>query len=441
MSLVQNQNYNAALEQFRQSHELFPNQTALYNMALCLRLLDRPVEAVRAFEEHLDRFGTSVEPRRHAEVQQELENLRTHVGRIELQVEARRGAVSVNGEEYGALPLARPIVVTPGSHTIEVRAAGFDTFIERVSVEGGERQTLEARLTQSATPGRIIVDLALPGALITVDGSEVGTTPLSEPVVVRPGRHRVEASRDGYQMAGVNVDVAEGGEATATIIMVVQPNLPEDQLGTLQVIVDQQGATVLLDGQPLPSGSVPTGPHHLEVRAEGFETWTRDIQVGSGVTSRVDVALVSVTGGEGDESGGGGRGLRVAGWLLTGLGVLAMGASLGIYAAAGSQFDEWEQENGRLDVAFASETSPEDADQLWADVQENDDRHDTIATYDTVSGVMLGTGLALAAAGVVLIVLGYRSNDEVDAADEGTPRLSLLPYPGGLTLSGTFGGL
>lgn len=59
----------------------------------------------------------------------------------------------------------------------------------------------KAHLTVVTTP---------PGALVTVGGRAVGTTPVS--TVVAPGRHRVEISLAGYESRSVNLTAADGEE-------------------------------------------------------------------------------------------------------------------------------------------------------------------------------------------------------------------------------------
>ena len=437
IELVQREQWGDALAAFEDSMRIFPTQTTLFNRALCLRLLDRATDAVTAFEEILDRYGTEIEASRQAEIQRELTNLRSRVGRIAVRAgEIRGAAVVVDGAEVGRTPLSRPVVVTPGSHNVEVRAEGFETFNQQISVTGGAVQTVEVSLRRAANPGRIRVNLALPGAQITVDGRQVGTTPLSEPVPAQPGDRTVSASRSGYQTAQIVVQVAEGREAVATLLMVPSPDLPPEMMGILDVQVSESGAEVLLDGAPLREDAVPIGPHHLEVRREGFETFTRDFEVGRGATTLIEADLVPAAGEAPIDVGGSRRGTRIAAYLMTGLAVVALGVGVGLAAWNGGRFDDWETEDAALRLAYSStESEPADEAVLWGRVGNNDSLADSIRAVDGVAWVFLGTGIASALTAVVLYIVGFRSGGNESNEDV---QVSLSPRPGGLTLGASW---
>ncbi len=56
--------------------------------------------------------------------------------------------------------------------------------------------------------GTLAITTTPPAATIRVDGTEVGTTPLAEAVLVDAGRHVVEAALDGYETVRRDVEVA-----------------------------------------------------------------------------------------------------------------------------------------------------------------------------------------------------------------------------------------
>ncbi len=278
MRLVQREQWEQALEEFETSMRLYPTQTTAFNRALCLRLLGRAPEAVAALEEIVETYGDDIGRRRRIEILREMRRLEPLVGRITVNAGELQGAlVLVDGREAGRTPLPRPLVVNAGPRRIEVRSEGFESFSQEVTVAGGSEQALDVSLQRAAAPGRIRVSLSLPGVRVSVDGREVGTTPLSEPVSASPGQRTVSASRPGYQPAQVQVQVIEGAEVGAELTMIPLTDLPAEVAGQLEVQVSQSDAEVLLDGAPLTGDAVPIGPHHIEVRLEGFETFARDV--------------------------------------------------------------------------------------------------------------------------------------------------------------------
>ena len=427
MAAVVQERWTAAVEAFDESIRLLPTQTAFFNRALCLRLLGRDSAAAAAFEEILDRYGTDIDPSRQAEIQRELASLRLRVGRIAVRVQGHRGAtVLLDGEEVGRVPLPRALAVSPGSHRLVVRAEGFDDFVREISIIEGREQEVEVTLTRTAAPGRIRLNLAVPGAEVRIDDRPVGTTPLDGPLTTSAGSRTVDASRPGYQTARVQVQVPEGGEAVAELILVPLPNLPPELVGRLDVRLDEDDAEVLLDGHPFDGDTVPIGPHHLEVRLEGHEPFTRDFEVGRGATSTVEVDLQPLPGHQ--PAGGGSRRFRIAAWVLSGVAVVALGAGLGVALWNNGRFDDWETEDSAIRQAYSStETEPADADALWDRAQSNAELGDSIGSTGGTAWVLMGTGLATAVAAVVLFIVGSRTGNDTTAL--------LLPRPGGLTLS------
>lgn len=62
--------------------------------------------------------------------------------------------------------------------------------------------------------GELTVDVGVEGAVVSVDGEEVGTTPLDAPVPLDQGEHRIEVSKEGYESWEGTV-VIERGEGRA----------------------------------------------------------------------------------------------------------------------------------------------------------------------------------------------------------------------------------
>ncbi len=62
--------------------------------------------------------------------------------------------------------------------------------------------------------GKIAVAGAVEGSTLTLDDKSAGTTPLPAPLVVNPGRHKVELAHEGFATFRAAVDVPVGGTAT-----------------------------------------------------------------------------------------------------------------------------------------------------------------------------------------------------------------------------------
>jgi hypothetical protein len=68
--------------------------------------------------------------------------------------------------------------------------------------------------------GTVTVQVSVPGAMVSVDGSPVGRAPLELEVFVDPGSHTVTAKLDGYDDATLAVQAEKGSSQTVTLTMV-----------------------------------------------------------------------------------------------------------------------------------------------------------------------------------------------------------------------------
>jgi len=108
-------------------------------------------------------------------------------------------------------------------HSIEAIDA-FEKFLAQggSSISAEQRARVEAELrSERARVGDVRVGGLPPGSQVRIDGVLVGHAPLTEPVRVAAGHHRVEAVVGGYAPALREIDVA--GEAHVELTMALAP--------------------------------------------------------------------------------------------------------------------------------------------------------------------------------------------------------------------------
>ncbi|MFI5300493.1 MAG: hypothetical protein ACHREM_20595 [Polyangiales bacterium] len=143
-------------------------------------------------------------------------------------------------------------------------AAALRTFV-RYLRDGGEavpadrRASVERELADlQGRVARVRVEIAVTGAAISVDDVDAGTSPLIEPLVVNPGRHKVTA-RVGDGAPVVELVTVVGGESrTVTLALVERPSPsrpePSVSVSAAPSIAPSSIATIA------PSASAPTAP-------------------------------------------------------------------------------------------------------------------------------------------------------------------------------------
>ena len=142
-------------------------------------------------------------------------------------------------------------------------------------------------------------------AMIEVDGVEASHTPLGAPLRLAAGHHVVGAVAAGYAPSRKTIDIA-GGE-TQKLSFELVPG--EAALGHLALHCALPAAALWIDGTE--SGRTPLaatlalnpGPHHIEVRREGYRPAIADIRLDLGAVAdvtldpQIDGAEIASNGG------------------------------------------------------------------------------------------------------------------------------------------------
>ncbi len=149
------QNYDAALAEFLASRELFPTQVALLNAAISLTRLGRYDEALQMYAELFAAFGASMTPEERALANDEMADLQSRLGELELTVNEPGADVQVDGRDCGSTPLPAALRVAPGTHLVRVTKLGFEPFEGRVVVASQQKRSLRAVLKATPAPATL----------------------------------------------------------------------------------------------------------------------------------------------------------------------------------------------------------------------------------------------------------------------------------------------
>lgn len=164
--------FREALDHFQEAYRLAPHPNVRVNIANCYDQLDRPIEALVHFEHFLAEAQRPPAAQRR-EVESAIARLRQRVGAITLQVTPDGAVITIDGNETRRAPVAEPVRVVAGSHTVEVRLEGYRTERQTVSVEGGGTARVALRLTREE-PG--VASAGTTGAGTTGAATGAGTT-------------------------------------------------------------------------------------------------------------------------------------------------------------------------------------------------------------------------------------------------------------------------
>lgn len=203
---------------------------------------------------------------------------------------ARGAQIRVDGQPSGTVP--GRVEVAPGRRLIEVEQDGYLTFGQWVEVAAGASATLNVRLDERPSDvGSILVITDVANAEVTVDGESRGQTPrLVEGLT--PGEHRVVVAAPNGARVEQTVAVRADAREIVSVELAAEPPPP----GSIAVVTDPPGATLLVDGQPrgitpMNVESLSPGAHILDVSLEGYVNEQRVVTIEPSGHAELSVAL------------------------------------------------------------------------------------------------------------------------------------------------------
>jgi hypothetical protein len=287
ITFFEEQRFDAALAEFSRAHELMPAPATLYNLARVHAALGHAVEAARAYEQYLADGGDALPARRRREAERALVEQRARIGRLVVRADVDGARVALDGVDVATTPLASPLAVSAGSHTVEVRAPGRETVRRAVAVAGQEEVLVEVSLREEIVPrGTLRVSTSIPEVAIDVDGERVGHTPLPSTVPLRAGVHRVLASRPGYRTEARDVLIEDGAEAEVHFDLRRDPAAPSEHLGRVRLGLPPAPYLLRVDGEPMVGLDLelPVGGHRIELEVTDRLPYQGSLHIASGRT-------------------------------------------------------------------------------------------------------------------------------------------------------------
>ncbi|MCU1224426.1 MAG: serine/threonine protein kinase [Edaphobacter sp.] len=203
----------------------------------------------------------------------------------------REGASAAGRLDIPDLPAGNYIVQATALATGPVNA-------QAVEITKGQNTTITIRIKQNP----VLVPLrvrTLPGADITVDGKESGTTDANGSLLLSAlaaGAHHIVARLHG-KTAAVEVSLAEGEEDTQVAELKLDKDttavsLQLDPADTAVTVYGPNGKQVPVTGTNF---SLPEGKYHFIARANGYVDRTESIEIAGGAVTPINLALSPIT--------------------------------------------------------------------------------------------------------------------------------------------------
>ena len=143
--LLRQGEYTAALSRFQEAYDLVHSPKIQYNFGLAYMGLGRKADAIEAFETFLNE-ALDASPDLRANAERHRSTLATQTGALVVTCDTDGAEVSVDGRSHGVTPLQTSIRLDPGPHQLVVEKQGRPPYAEKVTIEGGKRVAVEAKL-------------------------------------------------------------------------------------------------------------------------------------------------------------------------------------------------------------------------------------------------------------------------------------------------------
>jgi PEGA domain len=187
-------------------------------------------------------------------------------------------------------------------HEVEAVTA-LERFLDEAPYAPKESRDAAERLVQSLHPKLSYLDLVTDevGSLISIDGHEIGTVPLSRPIVIAPGTHEVRFEKPGMtaekrsvspvagQKLRVFVKLTPTSDATPTVATPPPPVVSTEPV--TQSIPAASASSPITNPATRPSeaGGAPTGPagYPWQLKAAWISAGTGVLFLAGAVTAQV----------------------------------------------------------------------------------------------------------------------------------------------------------
>jgi hypothetical protein len=153
-TMMQAEDFAGAAVEFEASINEYPTKNAMYNLGMCQKALHRYPQALASFRRALREFGDAMNPDEKAETEANIAAISKIIGEVDVSVNVEGALVSVDGEDVGTSPLAKPVILGAGEHRIKVSRSGYETVEQTVTLVSGskEKVNIELKVENAVAP-------------------------------------------------------------------------------------------------------------------------------------------------------------------------------------------------------------------------------------------------------------------------------------------------
>jgi len=277
---------DAALSSFSAAKQLddsIATETGIVDANLAL---GRPVAARATYAAFVDQNRSTLSPDQLAVAQAKLDELSAATAQLKLDVNEADVEIQVDGTVVGHSPLAEPLLLDPGNHSVSLQKVGFVALTQGFVLVRGPNP-LSMTLVPEVQTGRLHVTAASTSGVteLLIDHQVVGLLPWEGSLPV--GKVTLIARTNDSTSTPVDVMVEQGITTPVSLETVLNAGMVEVTSAVPQVEISVDGRRV---GTQNWHGSLPVGPHHLAFARDGYLPQEQEVAVEIGATTNIAVA-------------------------------------------------------------------------------------------------------------------------------------------------------
>jgi len=205
---------------------------------------------------------------------------------VDISSEPSGASVFRGRDKVGNTPLRLELL--EGSHTLSVIADGFSAWDGNIETVANQGQELPLIKLEPAN-AKLQVNSIPRGANVTVNGRYRGQSPIS--LALSPDiDYQIGLSKAGYGSSVRRVRLAAAASESITVDLTAR-------VGKVSITIFPEEATVYIDGTARGTGSMTlnlsSAPHRIEVKQDGYQTFSRSITPRPGYPQSLQVRLLS----------------------------------------------------------------------------------------------------------------------------------------------------
>ena len=299
VGLYEEQDYAAALIEFRRAYELAPTYKLLYQIGQVSYKLRDYAGALRAFERYLKEGGAEISEQRQREVQEEVALLRSQTGKLQITANVIGATVLIDDIPVGVTPLEEPVLVSMGERKVTVRAQGRETVTRRIAVAGQETKAVNVDLPTlvAETKTVTIFEKDTPSKMTTLSWVGVGASVALAAGATITGVMALRASSKLSDMSYVGTEPSTEIKDQQSQVKALA--VTTDVLGGIAVVTLATTLVLTFTRPDSPDGLAATEPQ-AQARAKGaggrFSTASARRKTAVAVRPAVGVTSIGLTG-------------------------------------------------------------------------------------------------------------------------------------------------